>query len=307
HARVRQAHARLRPPAPARRRAPGQARSRRRVAPLSGWTDPALERGHAGRRRRGGPGRHRRRHRWRGVGRTGGHDGRPHRVGRLGFQTRVQDGGDWDVMVPVFRLDVAIPEDVVEEVGRIYGVDRIPPTLPGRRHESWTPAPTSRPQESIRQVLAGAGFAEAVTPALVSSALLEKLGLAGRMRRLLNPMSEELDAMRTSLLPSLLQVARLNQNRGRPQVRLFELARVYLAPTQDPSGLAHDPLTVAALAHTGGTPAAGREGFLLLKAVTDRLAHALSLPAPAYERATDALFHPGRTAAILLDGARVGL
>ena len=226
---------------------------------------------------------------------------------RLGFQTRVQDGGDWDVMVPVFRLDVAIPEDVVEEVGRIYGVDRIPPTLPGRRHESWTPAPTSRPQETIRQVLAGAGFAEAVTPALVSSALLEKLGLAGRMRRLLNPMSEELDAMRTSLLPSLLQVARLNQNRGRPQVRLFELARVYLARSQDPSGLADEPLTVAALAHTGGTPAAGREGFLLLKAVTDRLAHALSLPAPAYERATDALFHPGRTAAILLDGAQVGL
>ena len=50
---------------------------------------------------------------------------------RLGFQVRSEPGGQWDVLPPVFRLDVELPEDIVEEVGRIYGIARIPATLPG--------------------------------------------------------------------------------------------------------------------------------------------------------------------------------
>src|SRR5712692_792007 len=58
---------------------------------------------------------------------------------RLGFHVRVLDDGGWDVLPPVFRLDVQLPEDIVEEVGRIHGIDSIPATLPGRRHSKWTP------------------------------------------------------------------------------------------------------------------------------------------------------------------------
>src|SRR6266852_5278429 len=59
---------------------------------------------------------------------------------RLNFHVKVMGDGAWDVLPPVFRLDVAIPEDLVEEVGRVYGYDRVPPTLPGRRREKWTPS-----------------------------------------------------------------------------------------------------------------------------------------------------------------------
>src|SRR5579859_421673 len=159
---------------------------------------------------------------------------------RLGFQVRAEAGGGWDVLPPVFRLDVELPEDAVEEVGRIYGIERIPASLPGRRHTKWE---ASRPVDhgwAMREVLLGAGFEEVVSPALVARKLLDKLGLAGDARSLINPMSDELDTMRTSLLPSLLAVARFNQDRNGEPVDAFELARVYLG-TLD-GGLADEPV-----------------------------------------------------------------
>src|SRR5579872_4689111 len=145
---------------------------------------------------------------------------------RLGFQVRADDGV-WDVLPPVFRLDIELPEDVAEEVGRIYGIERIPATLPGGRRTSWIPADAANREWAAREVLLGAGFEEVVTPALVSRRTLERLGLAEGARGLINPMSDELDTMRTSLLPSVLQVARFNQNRTGEHVDVFELARVY--------------------------------------------------------------------------------
>ncbi len=75
---------------------------------------------------------------------------------RLSFHVKVRGDGEWDVLPPVFRLDVSIPEDLVEEVGRVYGYDRVPPTLPGRRHDRWTPLAPSldRRLDEAREVLA---------------------------------------------------------------------------------------------------------------------------------------------------------
>ena len=58
---------------------------------------------------------------------------------KLGFHVRILGDGEWDVLPPVFRLDVSISEDLVEEVGRVWGYDRVPPTMPGRRNDRWTP------------------------------------------------------------------------------------------------------------------------------------------------------------------------
>ena len=223
---------------------------------------------------------------------------------RLGFQVRSEPGGQWDVLPPVFRLDVELPEDIVEEVGRIYGIARIPATLPGRRHMKWEPARADDADWEIREVLAGAGFEEAVTPALVSGKLLGKLGLDQGARSLINPMSDELDTMRTSLLPSLLAAARLNQNRTSERVDLFELARVYRGAAED--GLADEPVRLTVIAQAGD--AAGREGFLRLKSVMDRLAADRAAGEVGYEPASSShLFHPGRTARLTLRGKELGV
>jgi phenylalanyl-tRNA synthetase beta chain len=224
---------------------------------------------------------------------------------RLGFQVRAEAGGRWDVLPPVFRLDILLPEDVVEEVGRIYGIERIPATLPGRRHTRWEPAQPVEREWAMREVLLGAGFEEVVSPALVARKVLDKLGLAADARTLINPMSDELDTMRTSLLPSLLAVARFNQNRTGEQVDVFEMARVYRGSRGD--GLADEPVRLTALARIGEGADAGRDGFLRLKSLMDRLAADVAAGTPAYEAASPNLYHPGRTARVEVAGKELGV
>jgi phenylalanyl-tRNA synthetase beta chain len=224
---------------------------------------------------------------------------------RLGFQVRAEAGGRWDVLPPVFRLDIELPEDVIEEVGRIYGIERIPATLPGRRHARWDPSQPVDHEWAMREVLLGAGFEEVVSPALVARKVLEKLGVAGEARTLINPMSDELDTMRTSLLPSLLAVARFNQDRSGEQVDVFEMARVYRGRLD--GGLAEEPVRLTVFARVGEGADAGREGFLRLKSVMDRLGTDVAAGTPAYERTTSNLFHPGRTARVDLAGQELGI
>lgn len=227
---------------------------------------------------------------------------------RLDFQVRVQDDGEWDVLSPVFRLDVSIPEDVAEEVGRMHGYDKVPPTLPGARRTRWRPASPSQERrlDPLRHLLAGAGFTEVVTQALTSGALLDRLGLGDGAMRLVNPVSDEEDTLRTSLLPSLLRVAVHNRNHGTPAVAAFELARAYLRRPDAPDGQPEEPLRLGA-ARTGlGGPEAGREAFLDLKGALERALDTLAPAEVTYERAQATLFHPGRCARVLVCGRPVG-
>src|SRR2546430_13803546 len=177
---------------------------------------------------------------------------------RLNFHVKVQGGGEWDVLPPVFRLDVSIPEDLVEEVGRVYGYDRVPPTLPGRRHDTWTPIAPSidRRLDDAREVLAGAGYTETWNSALVSGKKLEDLRIAAHAMRVMDPLSGDMDTLRTSLLPSLVDAAALNRDRGRLDVRLYEIAEAYLARVGEKNGeQPEEPLRLAALASAGASAA----------------------------------------------------
>src|SRR3989440_6567293 len=169
---------------------------------------------------------------------------------RLNFHVKVQGDGEWDVLPPVFRLDVTIPEDLVEEVGRVYGYDRVPPTLPGRRHDRWTPLEPSvdRRLDVARDVLAGAGFTQTWNPALVSGKRLEDLRIAAHAMRVMNALSDDMDTLRTSLLPSLLDAAALNRDRGRLDVRLYEIAEASLARVGEKDTQPDEPLRVGVIA-----------------------------------------------------------
>jgi phenylalanyl-tRNA synthetase beta chain len=230
---------------------------------------------------------------------------------RLGFQVRIHPDGLWDVLPPVFRLDIAIPEDITEEVGRIFGYDRVPATLPGRPTQTWHVAQPSqgRRLDALREVLVGAGFTETVTPALVSYRRFAELGLDQQMGRADNPLSDEMDALRTSLLPSLLDVARLNRNRGRDRVAIFEIASVYLWPAdgrRSESGQPAEPLRLGFVLSAGSDPEDGRQAIQRLKSVLERGVGELGVATPAYKRSGATLFHPGRTAGVELAGSALG-
>jgi phenylalanyl-tRNA synthetase beta chain len=226
----------------------------------------------------------------------------------LGFHVKVLGDGEWDVLPPVFRLDVTIPEDLVEEVGRVFGYDRVPPTLPGRRHDRWTPPAPSvdRRLDAAREVMAGAGFTETWNPALVSGRKLEALRVAAHAMRVSNALSDDMDTLRTSLLPSLVDAVALNRDRGRDEIRVYEVASTFLARVGEKNSQPEEPLRLAAVATAGNTADSSRSAFYALKSVLDGCLQALSAPACAYQRGAAELFHPGRCAAVTLEGRQLG-
>jgi phenylalanyl-tRNA synthetase beta chain len=227
---------------------------------------------------------------------------------RLGFHVKVLGDGEWDVLPPVFRLDVTIPEDLVEEVGRVYGYDRVPPTLPGRRHDKWTPLVPSvdRRLDAAREVLAGAGFTETWNPALVSGRKLEALRVSAHALSVANALSDDMDTLRTSLVPSLVDAVALNRDRGRNEVCVYEIAAAFLARVGEKNTQPDEPLRLAAVATAGSTGESGRQAFYRMKAVLDACVAALSAPACTYQRGAAELFHPGRCAAVTMDGRQLG-
>ncbi|MHB8587599.1 MAG: phenylalanine--tRNA ligase subunit beta [Candidatus Dormibacteraceae bacterium] len=227
---------------------------------------------------------------------------------RLGFHLKVLGDGEWDVLPPVFRLDVTIPEDLIEEIGRVYGYDRVPPTLPGRRHDRWIPLVPSldRRLDSAREVMAGAGFTETWNPALVSGRRLEALRIAALAMRVSNALSDDMDTLRTSLVPSLVDAVALNRDRGRNEVRVYEIASAYLSRVGEKSSQPEEPLRLAAVATAGSTAESGRAAFYALKSVLAGCMEALSAPACTYQRGAAELFHPGRCAAVILEGRQLG-
>mgnify|MGYP004500473583 CR=1 FL=1 len=145
-------------------------------------------------------------------------------LARLGFT--VSD--DWQVGVPSWRRDVDGSADLVEEVIRIEGIDNVPsaplPRAPG------VATPTATPEQlverRVRRTAAARGLSEAVTWSFISESEAEAFG--GSAWILANPISEEMKAMRPSLLPGLLAAARRNIARGSGSLRLFEVGRRYL-------------------------------------------------------------------------------
>ena len=227
---------------------------------------------------------------------------------RLNFHVRALEDGEWDVLPPVFRLDVTIPQDLVEEVGRVYGYDRIPPTLPGHRHDRWIPSAPSigRRLDEAREVLAGAGFTETWNPALVSGRVLESLRVDAHAMRVSNALSDDMNTLRTSLLPSLVGVVALNRDRGRQNVRVYEIASAFLAPVDDKSEQPDEPMRLGVVATTGAGAEAGRAAFYAMKSVLDTSLAAVGAPPCTYQRGAQELFHPGRCAAVVLDGRLLG-
>jgi phenylalanyl-tRNA synthetase beta chain len=227
---------------------------------------------------------------------------------RLNFHVRALENGDWDVLPPVFRLDVTIPEDLVEEVGRVYGYDRVPPTLPGRRRDKWSPSVPSlgRRLDAAREVLAGAGFTETWNPALVSGRTLESLRVHAHAMRVSNALSDDMDTLRTSLVPSLVGVVALNRDRGRQDVRVYEVAGAFLAPVGDKTGQPEEPLRLGVVATSGASAESGRQAFYAMKSMLDGCLAALDAPPCTYQRAASELFHPGRCAAVVMDGRQLG-
>src|SRR5438552_26326 len=140
----------------------------------------------------------------------------------------VRAGEELEVEVPSFRRDIAIEDDLVEEVIRVWGYDRIPATLPaGVLSPVHSPA-ALRQADIARQALRAAGLHEVITYSFEDPAAQAALGLSGEGAgsvRLLNPLSQEMSVLKADLVSGLLGALATNARRQQPTVRLFEIGK----------------------------------------------------------------------------------
>ena len=144
----------------------------------------------------------------------------------LGFSV----GADWSVTVPGWRPDVDGAPDIVEEVVRIHGLDKVESVALPRAEGVALPTatPAQKLERRVRRAAAARGLNEAVTWSFLPEAEAEAFADGAQLWVLSNPISEDMKAMRPSLLPGLLSAAKRNLDRGASSLRLFELGRRYL-------------------------------------------------------------------------------
>jgi phenylalanyl-tRNA synthetase beta chain len=218
----------------------------------------------------------------------------------------------WRVTPPAHRFDIAIEADLIEEVSRIVGYDRIPEQDalgPQRFHRLPAEQP---PENAMLELLAARGYQEAVSFAFVDPALQERLFRSSAGLALANPLSADLSVMRVSLWPGLLKAARDNERRQQERVRLFEQgARFEPAP----GGGAREVATLAGLASGARLPEQwgvskterAPVDFYDVKNDLEALFAFTGTPAAfTFVPATHPALHPGRSARVLRDGAGVG-
>jgi phenylalanyl-tRNA synthetase beta chain len=239
-----------------------------------------------------------------------------------------------DVGVPAVRRDDVTREaDLIEEVARIHGLERLPATLPARRGAYGRLSAAQRSRRRAVDALAGRGLYEVVGWTFTAPALHDRLRLgAGDRRRwapvLENPLSEDQSLLRTTLLGSLLDVAAHNSARGMVDLRLFEVGSVFVldGDSARPDGFADH---AGALGETGvrewcslavllsgrvvpptwGAPHPPQADLFAVKGVLEALGEALRVRvecAPEHDAERQPFLHPGRSARVLCAGEQLG-
>ncbi|MBO6116399.1 MAG: phenylalanine--tRNA ligase subunit beta [Ruminococcus sp.] len=248
-------------------------------------------------------------------------------LGRLGFTF---DGGK--VIAPSFRIDIACKADIAEEVARIYGYNNIPSTdFRGVARAEFTPE--QKFTRALRNAAVSLGGYEIATYSFVSPKYFDKIKLPAdsklrKVVRIVNPLGEDTSVMRTSTIPSMLDVLSFNYNNRNEKACLFEIAKEYL-PVDEKRNYQGDEALLA----NNGKPRheyeyqlpdepqrltvgmyGGNADFYTLKGMIEQLLAEINISDVEYIRASDCdvfdekyALHPGRSAVIIRDGVCLGI
>lgn len=216
---------------------------------------------------------------------------------------------------PFWRTDIAQPEDIVEEIGRLYGLDKIPVTLPQRDLTPAVQDPQLLLKAKLRTTLAAAGANELLTYSFVHGDLLRKVGQNPECAyEVSNALSPDLQYYRLSLAPSLLEKVHPNHKAGYPEFVLFELGKTHVVGAEKdgvPEEFERLAVVVAAnakaAAQYGGAPFYQAKHYLLHVAQTLGIAERVRFEALAEDDDQDTTYYAaGRAARVLIDDVLVG-
>jgi len=234
---------------------------------------------------------------------------------RLGFEIEGDDN-QIVVTVPPYRPDVRIAEDLIEEVARIYGYDNIPTTLPFGATASGGMTFEQKTRLQISTMLAGIGLAETINYSFINKNNLDKLLIPTEDPRrkavcVLNPLSEDQEMMRTTIIPGLLEVLRSNINKKNDNLGIFEIGKTYFSAENEADSLPNEKWNLG-IALRGKTVSdwknkAEEIDFYYLKGIVEELLAFLKINNYAFQTTKEATaFHPGRTAELIINGISTG-
>ena len=207
------------------------------------------------------------------------------------------------VHVPSWRGDVEHYSDLAEEVARFYGYNEIPTRFTGAISTCGGFTPEQQCERRIGEVLRGLGLDEIITYSFISPTYYDRINLPADSAlrdslKILNPLGEDTSIMRTTTLPSMLEILTRNFNYRNPAARLYEIGRTY---HKRGDGLADEPKTVSIGAYGPDMD------FFVLKGWVEELLESLGTAKPRFVQETkDPSFHPGRCARVWIGGKCVG-
>lgn len=229
-------------------------------------------------------------------------------LGALGLNIGADGAGQWRVEVPSHRFDISLEVDLIEELARLYGYNRLPVRYPQARLAPQAKAEARSELPELRRLLVARGYQEAITYSFIDPRQFELFNPGAEPLLLANPISNDMAAMRSSLWPGLVKVLQHNLNRQQDRVRLFESGLRFVGQLE---GLKQEPM-LAGVVCGSRLPegwAQGRDGvdFFDVKADVEAvLGFAGALDAFTFVPGKHPALHPGQTARIEREGREVG-
>ena len=234
---------------------------------------------------------------------------------RLGFTLLAGGEDKFLIHIPSWRLDIEREIDIIEELARLHGYDKFPNTLPAYSGEV-RDLPDAHKDARLRTSLLAAGYNEAISLTFISKEDARRFSTAPELD-LANPLSDEASVMRTSLVPSMLNMLAYNLNRGSDNVRLFEAGNIFEASNADASAVnmprESKRISLGATGNVdaeivrGLTPGAAARPltFFDLKGDVENVLAPFTHWTLYYDAQTADYYHPGRSARAIMDGATV--
>ena len=219
----------------------------------------------------------------------------------LGFQL---EGST--ITVPSWRSDVEHWSDIAEEVARFHGYNNIPDTLSGGLNPRRGFSPVQKAENAVGALCRAAGYSEIITYSFISPTYYDKINLPAdsplrNSMKILNPLGEDTSIMRTTTLPSMLEILSRNDHYRNKAVRLYELGRTYFAKN-DGSGMADEPKVLSLGAYGDGCD------FFTMKGSVETVLEGLRISDVRWEAETgNPSYHPGRCAKVYAGDTLLGV
>ena len=220
-----------------------------------------------------------------------------------------------EITVPSFRPDLEREVDLIEEVARLYGYERIPATMPVGTVDACLPPLRQQVQKKLRDAMVAGGFSEAMNYSFYAEESISKLSVAtddprSRQIKILNPLSEDQAVMRTSLLPSLLETVSRNLSYRSQDLRLFELRPVFL-PQDNGQGICEKLSLTAVICGRrnpeGWAQSAADVDFYDLKGIVEELFATINIADVFFDAIdTEPYLHPGKSCRMIHDRHSLG-